>query len=305
MNQVVKYSICIPNLNMENTIEVALRSVLDQIDDEYEVIVVDDGSTDRSVDILRSLELEYPNLFVHELPRDPNRILAETRNISISFARGQYLLLHIDCDDYWYPFIKDFVKVYHEIEKFKGSDFLLSGQQINMGEAKFLKSHGPYQKGHMVEDRDMWYRLAKIGAYVPLDHVVFRKRMKLKQSQILRKKFIRTVQVVRDEIRSGSTILDFMKLLLNLKHPQNWKYRSYKLIIFPIAWLMAKRMEPLPRTTFNSDWQILRDKAWSESGTVLELFKKNGRIFDIEQLSPKAQIIFKHRANEILIAEIK
>ena len=304
MNQVVKYSICIPNLNMENTIEEALRSVLDQIDDEYEVIVVDDGSTDRSVEILRSLELEYPNLFVHELPRDPNRILAETRNISISFARGQYLLLHIDCDDYWYPFIKDFVKVYHEIEKFKGPDFLLSGQQINMGEAKFLKSHGPYQEGHMVEDRDMWYRLAKIGAYVPLDHVVFRKRMKLKQNQILRKKFIRTVQVVRDEIRSGSSLLDFLKLFLDHKHSQNWKYRLYKLIIFPIAWLMAKRMEPLPRTTFNSDWQDLRDKAWSESGTVLHLFKKNGRIFDVGKLSPRAQIIFTHRASEISIEEV-
>ena len=137
---------------MANTIERALRSVLDQLDDSFEVIVVDDGSKDQSVSILRRLEKEYPNLSVFELERNRNRTLAQTRNISISYARGEYLILHIDCDDYWHPYIKDFVLVYHQIEKFKGPNFLLSGQQINMGNAQFLRSHGPYQNGHMVED---------------------------------------------------------------------------------------------------------------------------------------------------------
>ena len=51
MNKVI-YSICIANLNMEKTVEVCLRSVLDQIDQRFEVIVVEDGSTDNSVNIL-------------------------------------------------------------------------------------------------------------------------------------------------------------------------------------------------------------------------------------------------------------
>ena len=77
MNKVI-YSICIANLNMEKTIEVCLRSVLDQIDQRFEVIVVDDGSTDNSVNILKKLSNEYINLRIFELKRDKQRTLAQT-----------------------------------------------------------------------------------------------------------------------------------------------------------------------------------------------------------------------------------
>ena len=304
MNQVVKYSICIPNLNMENTIEVALRSVLDQIDDEYEVIVVDDGSTDRSVEILRSLELEYPNLFVHELPRDPNRILADTRNISISFARGRYLLLHIDCDDYWYPYIQDFVKIYHQIEKFKGSQFLLSGHQINMGEAFFLRSHGPYKSGHMVEDRDMWYRLARVGAYVPLDHVVFRKRMKLTKKQRLRKIVILTYIILSDEIRVGRTLKNVISEIFSKDSNLSRKYRIFKILVFPAAWLRAKRKGELVRNEYLEDWRSLKNEAWSKSGTAAELFRKAGMSFDDSTLTEAGKWIFGHSSREKTIEQL-
>lgn len=296
MNQEVKYSICIPNRNMENTIEVALRSVLDQIDVEYEVIVVDDGSTDRSVEILKSLELEYSNLYVHELPRDPKRILAETRNISISFARGQYLLLHIDCDDYWYPYIKDFVKIYHQIEKFKGSQFLLSGHQLNMGEAHFLRSHGPYKSGHMVEDRDMWFRLARIGAYIPLDHVVFRERMKLTKKQRFRKIVHLNYIILSDEIRVGRTLRNVILDIVSDKSTLSRKYRAFKVLIFPGAWLRARLKGPLAKSDYLENWSTLKSEAWLKSGTAAELFRKAGKYFDESALTEAGKWIFSHSA---------
>lgn len=301
MKSPVKYSICIPNLNMANTIERALRSVLDQLNDSFEVIVVDDGSRDQSVSILRRLEKEYPNLSVFELERDKNRTLAQTRNISISYARGEYLILHIDCDDYWHPYIKDFVLVYHQIEKVKGPNFLLSGQQINMGNAQFLRSHGPYQNGHMVEDRDMWYRLAKIGAYIPLDHVVFRERMELDRISALRKKILNPVIVLRDEIRGGVKLKSLLGDIVFGNNGQNSKYRMYKCCMIPIAVIAAKAKGKLPQLDSDSEWPGLKHEAWAKSGTARDLFLKQGKSFDESELSEIGKFIFANTSKDLLL----
>lgn len=301
MKSPVKYSICIPNLNMANTIERALRSVLDQIDDRFEVIVVDDGSKDKSVSILRRLEKEYTNLSVFELERDKNRTLAQTRNISISYARGEYLILHIDCDDYWHPYIKDFVLVYHQIEKIKGPNFLLSGQQINMGNAQFLRSHGPYQNGHMVEDRDMWHRLAKIGAYIPLDHVVFRERMELDRNSALRKKMLNPIIVLRDEIRGGVKLKGLLLDIFFSKNGQNSKYRIYKCCVIPLAVIAAKTKGKLPPLGSDSEWPRLKREAWANSGTAGDFFSKQGKSFDDSALSEVGKLIFANTSRDLLL----
>lgn len=301
MKSPVKYSICIPNLNMANTIERALRSVLDQLDDRFEVIVVDDGSKDKSVSILRRLEKVYPNLFVFELERDKNRTLAQTRNISISYARGEYLILHIDCDDYWHPYIKDFVLVYHQIEKVKGPNFLLSGRQINMGNTQFLRSHGPYQHGHMVEDRDLWYRLAKFGAYIPLDHVVFRDRMKLTKIQRLKKLVFITTRILQDEIRSGRRPSSVFVEFLRGAHSTSRKYRLLKVFLLPFAWTGAKLKGKLPPHGSSLEWQRLKHEAWAKSGSARDFFSKQGKSFDDSELSKTGKFIFANTSKDLLL----
>ena len=85
------YSICICNFNMSNTLEISLKSILDQIDDRFEVVVVDDGSTDTSLNILFRIKSHYKQLRIIPLIRDRRRKLGETRNISIRAARGKYV----------------------------------------------------------------------------------------------------------------------------------------------------------------------------------------------------------------------
>ncbi len=292
MSQEVKYSICIPNLNMEKTIEKALRSVLDQVDENFEVIVVDDGSSDKSLYILRKLETEYESLRVYSLDRDKNRTLAQTRNISISFAQGHYLILHIDCDDFWHPYIKDFVKVYHEIEQLIGSDFLLSGQQINMGESSFLRKHGPYGNSRWGEDRDLWYRMAKIGRWIPLDHVSFRDRLDLPTVIRYKKKFILPVSILIDEIQSSLKFKDVLKTFFVNKSNQSKKYLFYRMLCFPFAWLAAKCGKGVMNAPMPKEWEELKKDAWEKSGCVADLFDNLGESFQGRGLSEVGRKIF-------------
>ena len=112
-----KYTICIPNYNMADTIDRAVTSVVEQLDDEYEILIIDDGSNDKSDKVIVELEKKFSSVRSILLKRDKNRQLGETRNYSIYAALGEYVLLHIDADDVWDPYLKDLVKLFHILEK--------------------------------------------------------------------------------------------------------------------------------------------------------------------------------------------
>ena len=171
------YSICIANYNMSETLIASLESVLNQIDERYEVIVVDDGSADNSVEKLLQLRQKYADLRVIPLLRDSRRKLGETRNISIRAARGKYVILHIDADDIWEPYINSFAKIYHELEKrLEIDDFMLSGRQIQMA-TKDLLMKNPYKNIYYTEDRILWNDLAVLGKLISINHKPFFRRI--------------------------------------------------------------------------------------------------------------------------------
>ncbi len=296
------YSICVPNLNMGNTLVAALTSVLSQLDSRFEVIVIDDGSSDDSLKKLEELKVIFPNLRTKYLERNPSRTLAETRNISVKEARGEYCLLHIDCDDIWEPYILEFVKVFHSIETLLKEDVLLCGHQVNMGKREFLLEHGPYKYGHMVEDRDMWYRLGLIGKYIPIDHVVFRHRMPLSMKQRFQKKYLLTGKIVSDEIRAGKHLSFYLTNLWRdyMKHP--FELRAYKVIIYPVCLVRAKRLGPIKNIDQLTGWNEIKRKTKEQNGTVFEIFSKRGSTFDSSILSPQGKWIFSHKAAESSIS---
>lgn len=180
----IKYSICMCNYNMDSTLENSLKSILNQLNENYEVVVVDDGSSDNSLSLLMKLRDKYNNLRIIPLIRDARRKLGETRNISIRAARGKYVLVHLDTDDLWEEHISSFPKIYHEIEKrLNISKYMLSGHQIHMA-PKELLIENPYPNIYYVEDRLLWNKLAVLGKLICIDHKVFRKRMPLKNKKL-------------------------------------------------------------------------------------------------------------------------
>lgn len=90
-------SIIIPAYNAEKTIVATLNSVQNQTFSDWEAIVIDDGSTDRTIQIVN--ELNDPRIQVFSYP---NAGVAETRNRGLMKARGDYIAF-LDADDLWTP----------------------------------------------------------------------------------------------------------------------------------------------------------------------------------------------------------
>lgn len=107
-------SIIIPVYNTEKFLQECLDSCLNQDfpHDQYEIICINDGSTDNSAEILLSYEKKYKNVFVVD---QSNKGISPARNKAVGIANGKYLWF-VDSDDFISPgFIKELHdKYYHE-----------------------------------------------------------------------------------------------------------------------------------------------------------------------------------------------
>ncbi len=106
-------SVIIPAYNEEKNIDKCLRSISNQTYPNIEVIVIDDGSTDKSVKIIQEFPVQLLTGLAHQGP-------AKTRNKGVKFAKG-LILVFVDAD---MTFSKDFIEelVRSVIEgKYKGT----------------------------------------------------------------------------------------------------------------------------------------------------------------------------------------
>lgn len=92
-----KISVVIPLYNKRESITRAILSALSQEPAPREIIVVDDGSTDGSGDVVESLAAEHPSI---RLIRQPNGGVSAARNRAMEVASGEYVAL-LDGDDMW------------------------------------------------------------------------------------------------------------------------------------------------------------------------------------------------------------
>lgn len=99
MSKKIKVSIVIPVYNVSLYLRQCLDTVCNQTLKEIEIICVDDGSTDDSLDILHEYENKYTNFTVFENKQEGSGA-AHARNMGIEYAKGEYLLV-LDSDDYF------------------------------------------------------------------------------------------------------------------------------------------------------------------------------------------------------------
>lgn len=93
----VFYSIIIPAYNAEKYIEQCIRSVLAQTCTDYEIFVLDDGSADRTGEIIKEMAELYPAI---SFLRIPHSGAGAARNEGVRRTSGRYIIF-LDADDYW------------------------------------------------------------------------------------------------------------------------------------------------------------------------------------------------------------
>jgi len=96
MNRFPLVSVVIPVFNRESFIERAVNSVLNQTYWNFELIVVDDGSTDNTVKRLKNYVDNIKILY------QSNKGVSAARNLGVKFSKGKYIAF-LDSDDEWLP----------------------------------------------------------------------------------------------------------------------------------------------------------------------------------------------------------
>lgn len=194
-------SVIMTSFNREKYIEEAIQSVLASTYRNYELIIVDDCSIDRTVEIARKYEaLDHRiKLFINEknLGDYPNR------NIAASYANGKYLK-YVDADDYIYP--NGLEIIVNQMENYPEAAVGLFSLQQNIqkpfpillnpkeayeynffGQGLFHKAPlsaiirkdafdeiGGFKPERMTSDYEMWHRMAqKYNLLLIHDHIVW------------------------------------------------------------------------------------------------------------------------------------
>ncbi len=118
-----KVSVVIPVYNSYKYIEETLDSVLSQTYTDFEVIVVDDGSKDKTTSIVKQYQVKHPEKVI--LIQKENGGPASARNMGIKAAHGEFIAFN-DSDDLWLP-----LKLEKQMEHFN------SGPQIGLVYSKY------------------------------------------------------------------------------------------------------------------------------------------------------------------------
>ena len=133
-------SVVIPTYNHAHFLSNALQSVIDQTYTKWEVIVIDNYSSDNTDDVVKSFN--NPKI---KILKNSIRIIGSSRNIGIQAAKGEWIAF-LDSDDIWYPQkLEKSIETLSEDEDFDviSTDELMVNK---ISDKTQVLHHGPYQE---------------------------------------------------------------------------------------------------------------------------------------------------------------
>lgn len=173
----ITISVVIPLFNKESAIECTLRSVLRQTRQPDEVIVVDDGSTDRSASVVKRLLEAEPTKIPVRLLEQANQGVSVARNHGADQARSDFIAF-LDADDEWLPdCVAEFERLARAFSEATVLTVLLARSSPNgplpfpsplppgfFGELThplrvYRKGYGLIQSSNVAIRRDAWWKL--------------------------------------------------------------------------------------------------------------------------------------------------
>ena len=125
-----KISIIIPVYNAALYLEECLLSISQQTFNDFEILAINDGSTDRSLEILKKYQAKEPRL---QVISQENKGVSAARNLGLDNAKGEYIAF-VDADD----FLLDVEWLYQLIQNvnFTNSDIVCAGFTCVRGQEK-------------------------------------------------------------------------------------------------------------------------------------------------------------------------
>lgn len=126
-------SVIVPVYNVEKYLEKCLDSVISQTFQDFEIVIVNDGSTDSSNKIIQNYAEKYPDK-IRAFTKQ-NGGLSSSRNFALERIEGEYLVF-LDSDDY---LDKNYLKILYSTAKKDNYDIVCSGQNKVGNSGEILK----------------------------------------------------------------------------------------------------------------------------------------------------------------------
>jgi len=146
-------SICMPNYNYEHYIKEAIESILSQTYSNFELIIVDDASTDNSAEIIKSFN--DPRIKLYQ--NTSNIFMFPTINKAIKQAKGDIIaVIHSD-DLYEKTFLEEIVKAYND---YPDKKVFISGVNFYHSESNYKIPWHPYKTGGIKSQKEVLLVLA-------------------------------------------------------------------------------------------------------------------------------------------------
>ena len=144
----MKFSVIIPLYNKAPYVAKAIGSVLSQTFTDYELIVVNDGSTDNSATIAAQALIGHPNSM---LIQQENAGVSAARNNGVAASKGEYLCF-LDADDWWDPtFLEEMEKLVEEFPEagIYGSNYTIVNERKHKTRIARIGVEDGFEKGYI------------------------------------------------------------------------------------------------------------------------------------------------------------
>lgn len=147
MENKIKISVVVPAYNVEKYIEKTLRSIMEQSLKEIEIIVINDGSKDNTLAIIKKLMLEDSRIVLID---KKNGGVSQARNDGIKKARGEYISF-IDGDD-WIE--KDFFEESYKYGVENNLDMIVCDMSLDYFRRKKNKFHPDFRTNKIISGKE-------------------------------------------------------------------------------------------------------------------------------------------------------
>lgn len=131
-----RFSVIIPLYNKEKDFPLTLKGVLQQTFEDFELLIINDGSTDNSLAVAESVKDERIKIYSKN-----NEGLAATRNFGVAKAASEHVVW-IDADDYWHPWHLENIDAI--LKKFPEAQWFSTAYEIRYNENLTRKMVSPF-----------------------------------------------------------------------------------------------------------------------------------------------------------------